>query len=33
MKYKSVIVPKRGSSEVLQIIENDLRTVGWGSAG
>ena len=25
MKYKSVIVPRKGSSEVLQVIENDLR--------
>lgn len=25
MRYKSVVVPKRGSSEVLQIVENDLR--------
>lgn len=26
MKYKSVIVPHRGSPDVLQVIENDLRT-------
>jgi len=26
MKYKSVVVPRRGSPEVFQIVENDLRT-------
>jgi len=25
MRYKSVIVPRRGSPEVLQLVENDLR--------
>jgi NADPH:quinone reductase-like Zn-dependent oxidoreductase len=30
MTYKSVIVPKRGSSEVLKIIENDLRSPSAG---
>jgi NADPH:quinone reductase-like Zn-dependent oxidoreductase len=32
MKHKSVIVPKRGSPEVLQIIENDLRAPSAGEA-
>lgn len=32
MKYKSVIVPKRGSPEVLQIIENDLHAPSAGEA-
>lgn len=30
MKYKSVIVTKRGGPEVLQVIENDLRTPSVG---
>jgi NADPH:quinone reductase-like Zn-dependent oxidoreductase len=30
MKYKSVIVTRKGSSEVLKIIENDLRTPAAG---
>jgi NADPH:quinone reductase-like Zn-dependent oxidoreductase len=30
MKYKSVIVTKRGGPEVLQVIENDLRTPSTG---
>ncbi|MFQ6009050.1 MAG: medium chain dehydrogenase/reductase family protein [Candidatus Zixiibacteriota bacterium] len=32
MKYKSIIVPKRGGPEVLQVIENDLRPPSGGEA-
>jgi NADPH:quinone reductase-like Zn-dependent oxidoreductase len=32
MKYKSIIVTRRGSPEVLKIIENDLRTPSAGEA-
>lgn len=32
MKYKSVIVTKRGGPEVLKIIENDLRAPSAGEA-
>ncbi len=32
MKYKSVIVTRRGSPEVLQVIENDLRPPSTGEA-
>jgi NADPH:quinone reductase-like Zn-dependent oxidoreductase len=32
MKYKSVIVTKRGSPEVLQVVENDLRLPSAGEA-
>lgn len=32
MKYKSVIVTKRGTPEVLQVIENDLRAPSAGEA-
>jgi NADPH:quinone reductase-like Zn-dependent oxidoreductase len=30
MKYKSVIVTKRGGPEVLQVVENDLRLPSAG---
>jgi NADPH:quinone reductase-like Zn-dependent oxidoreductase len=32
MKYKSIIVPKRGGPEVLQIVDNDLRPPSTGEA-
>ena len=32
MKYKSVIVTRRGSPEVLKIVENDLRAPSAGEA-
>ncbi|TET51411.1 MAG: hypothetical protein E3J64_06920, partial [Anaerolineales bacterium] len=32
MKYRSVIVPKRGGPEVLQVVENDLRRPSAGEA-
>lgn len=32
MKYKNIIVPKRGGPEVLQVIENDLHPPSAGEA-
>jgi len=32
MKYKSIIVTRRGPPEVLQVIENDLRPPSAGEA-
>lgn len=32
MKYKSIVVPRRGGPEVLQVVENDLRPPAAGEA-
>ena len=32
MKYKSVVVTKRGGPEVLQVVENDLRSPSTNEA-